>query len=139
MSVTVANIYRGPLASIQIDAGGQAAPWDDLGAIGANSAEITFEGVTYESNEGHNIELFGKGKVVIELAESDTTHLALIDRTTVRKLVLTALDAKTYTIDNIFLVLSVKRGFGADPHLVTIMGTKAAVDEDGFVAIGLPS
>lgn len=138
MSVTTSNIYRGPLASVQIDIGGGTAPHTDLGTIGANNAEITFEGQTYESNEGHNIELYGKGKVVIELAESDTTHLAAIDRTALQKLILTALDSKVYTIDNIFLVVSIKRGFGADPHLVTITGSKAAVDEDGFVVITIP-
>lgn len=134
MSVTVANIYRGPLSGITVDDAGGSAP-ADLGAIGANNAEITFEGQPYELGDGQSVELYGVGKVVIEIAETDNANVELVDRTALQKLILTALDGTTYTIDNIFLSVSTKRGFGADPHILTISGTKKAVDEDDFVVI----
>jgi hypothetical protein len=75
------------------------------------------------------------GKVVIEIAQTDATNLGYIDTTSEQKLIITDINGKTYTIDNVLVGLSIKRGFGDEPHVATITAQKKVVDEDDFVVI----
>ena len=134
MAGDATNIYHGPLASVSIDDAGGSAP-NDMGYLGNNNASISFEPQGYELGDGQNAQLFGMGKVEIEIAETDSTHLGYIDTTAEQKLILTALDATTYTIDNVLVTYEVKRGFGNDPHVLIIRAQKKAIDEDDFVTI----
>jgi hypothetical protein len=131
---TPANVYRGPLSGVGIEAAGGSSP-NDLGYLGNNNAEITWEKLGYELGDGQEVQLHGHGKVTIEIAETDSANLALIDTTAEQKLTLTALDGKTYEIDNILVGYSVKRGFGDEPHVITITAQKKTASESAFVTI----
>lgn len=133
MAVNGANIYHGPLTKIEISDDGTT--WTDLGAIGANNAEISFEPAKHELGDKQTIQLYGMGKIVVNAAESHTVNIALVKVNTQQYLRVTDFAGKTYTTVAMFLTYATKRGFGDEPHTLIIEGTKAVSDEDQFITI----
>ena len=108
-----------------------------MGAIGNANVEITFDPNAYELGDGQNFQTHGMGKITIELAETDSTHLATISaaKTTAAVAVITDLAGNTYTTPSLLWNYKTKRGFGDDVHTVTIEAQKKCEDEDDFITI----
>ncbi len=133
----VTKIYSGPIQKVEISTDG-GTTFSDLGAIGNGNAEITFEPKSYELADGQAKQLFGLAKATIEIAETDTTKLTLASSakdTDQTKIKITGIDNKTYTIGPALAQYSVKRGFGDEPHILTITMQKKVLDEDDFVTV----
>ena len=124
------NIFHGTAASVSIDG-------TDMGVPGENSVEITFTPNATALGDGQQIQTHGTGQITIELAETDSTHLAVLEaaRETPAVVVVTALDGKTYTITSLLLQHEISRPFSEGVHTVTVTGTKFVINESDFVTI----
>ena len=127
------NIYHGPVSKIEIS--DDNTLFSDLGAVGKNNAEITFDPVADELGDKQEVQLYGLGKIRVDIAETHAVNIALVKAATQQYIKVTALNAKTYLVGPIFLKYGTKRGFADEAHILSIMGQKAAVDEDGFGTI----
>lgn len=130
MALTTSNIFHGPVSSVSL--GGS-----DLGGIGENNVEITFEPVATPLADGQDFQMFGTGKITIELVELDTSNLSTISaaKDTAAVIVVVDLAGNTYTMPSMIINYSTKRSFGDDPHKVIITAKKKVADEDDFVTI----
>lgn len=134
MAIDASNIYHGPIVRLSIN----AAIYTE---IGGNNATITFESTAYEMHDGEQLSKFGVGKVEIELVGATPTIITAIkaakNLTTSDIIVYTQYtDASNYTaftISDIMLNYKTKRGFGDDPHILLITGTKKTLNESNFV------
>lgn len=128
--MTPANIYHGPLSALTI--GGS-----DMGALGEANVSITWEPAAYTLHDGQQLQVYGLGKVEIELSETDSTHMATIlsAATTPAIVIATGLDGSVYTLPSILLTHKVSRTFGDDVHKVTVTGQKKTVSEASWCTI----
>jgi hypothetical protein len=124
------NIFHGSVQSVTLDG-------TDMGVTGEASAEISFAPVTSQLGDGQTLQTYGTGKVVIELAETDTVHIQLLEnaRQNPAVLVITSLSGQTFTLVSMLLQHEIARPFSEGIHKVTVTGTKFAIKESDFVTI----
>jgi hypothetical protein len=124
------NIFHGSVQSVSIDG-------TDMGVTGEGSAEISFTPATASLGDGQTLQTYSTGKVVVEFAESDATHLAILEaaRENQSILVITSLNGKTFTLSPMLLQHEIARPFSEGIHKVTVTGTLFAMKESDFVTI----
>lgn len=131
-----ANIYKGPAQTVEISTDG-GSTWTDLGVTGNNNVELNFEPTNYELGDGSDFMVAGVGSIKIELAETDSTTISNVaaGRDSESQIRVTALDGSTYTTAAMLLNYGVKRGFGDEPHILTVNGKKKFANESDFITI----
>jgi len=136
MQVTPANIYSGPVDKIESSTDG--TNWTDWGAVadGAN-VEMNFDPNVTQMGDGQNLKKFGLFTFKADILETHTSNLSLLQsaETTPVQIKVTGLDGKTYTTVKMLLNHKIKRGFGKDPHMITVQCQKFAINEDDIVTI----
>ena len=127
----VNNVFRGPVTSVYLGT-------TQLGYVGGGAnLTITFEPQVYEENAGNGIQLFGRASWTLEIVETDSGMIASASASALTETALTASDLKgnTYTIEPTLVNYTVNRGFGDDPHIITLKGTLKVLNESDFVTI----
>lgn len=126
------TIYHGPAVRVEI---GDLV----LGALGQNNAELNFEPKNAEVGDGQDVMLCGIGSIKIETAESNAAVISdLASKRNTLQLVrvyteYNASDNYTrFATGYIMINYAVKRGFGDEPHIITISGKRFFEDEDDF-------
>ena len=133
--MNVLNIYSGPIWKVKIG----SYLFDALGNDNGG-AEITWEPRSYELNNGDARQMAGLGKVRITLAESDTTTINNLKSllNSLQNIEIrfnpTGSDYDYWQINNILLSMAIKRGFGDEPHTVTITGQKYTTSANAFAS-----